>query len=94
MATLSIVQSSETLSHCREGASSGMYLQPCIARKAAMYMFALISRCMVKFHMATDSASMLKQVALLTLRAKGIGFEFLQIELLPGRAPLHDLTRP
>lgn len=38
-----------------------------------MYMFALISRCMVKFHMATDSASMLKQVALLISMPKGIG---------------------
>lgn len=59
-----------------------------------MYMFALISRCMVKFHIATDSASMLKQVALLTLMAKGIWPESLQIERLPGCALLQSLARP
>lgn len=59
-----------------------------------MYMFALISRCMVKFHMATDSASMLKQVDLLILKAKGIGPESLQIERLPGRELLHGRLRP
>lgn len=59
-----------------------------------MYMFALISRCMVKFHMATDSASMLKQVALLTLMAKGIGLESLQIERLRGCELLRILARP
>lgn len=32
--------------------------------KAAMYMLALMSRCWTKFQIATDSASMLKQVAL------------------------------
>ena len=58
-----------------------------------MYMFALISRCMVKFHMATDSASMLKQVDLLILKAKDIGLGSLQIERLPGRALLRILIR-
>lgn len=58
-----------------------------------MYMFALISRCMVKFHMATDNASMLKHVDLLTLRAKDIGPESLQIERLPGRELLRILIR-
>lgn len=58
-----------------------------------MYMFALISRCMVKFHIATDSASMLKQVALLTLMAKGIWLGSLQIERLPVRELLQILIR-
>lgn len=59
-----------------------------------MYMFALISRCMVKFHIATDSASMLKQVALLTLRAKGIGLESLQIEISPEHGQHHNRPHP
>lgn len=59
-----------------------------------MYMFALISRCMVKFHMATDSASMLKQVALLILKARGIGLGSLQIERLPGCELLHGRFLP
>lgn len=63
-------------------------------RKADIYMFALISRCMVKFHMATDSASMLKQVDLLTLKAKGIWPLFLRIEQLPERELPHIQFRP
>lgn len=63
-------------------------------RKADIYMFALISRCMVKLHMAADSASMLKQVDLLILKAKDIGPGSLQIERLPWCALLHSQSRP